>query len=294
MIGSCIYLEDLQSGLITDLRLDSTYTFLIDSTSPSHRFNLNLNLDYNIIVDNPVCFGDSSGSVLINGDSLSGSYFNLFDSSGIIVDSIIATSNSIVFSNLYSGIYFINTNHSSSCSVSNQEIVIATPTEISANFYTLHDTVYLNDFATPIPVVFKNSSVGFDSCYWNFGDGNFSSDVNPIHYYSSPGTYNVILEIQNDSLCTDIFSKELIVFDSLSTHNELEKFNSKIEVYFYENYLHINSELNFINIDIYNMSGKLLKESSLDLIYFGNLPKGLYILKLEDNDGNFYFRKITY
>ena len=80
----------------------------------------------------------------------------------------------------------------------------------------------------------------------------------------------------------------------LSTQNEVEKFNSNIEVYFYDNYLHINSELNFINIDIYNMSGKLLKESSLDLIYFGNLPKGLYILKLEDNNGNFYFRKITF
>lgn len=37
---------------------------------------------------------------------------------------------------------------------------------------------------------------------WDFGDGNTSSDINPVHTYSSDGTYNVELELTTNHGCT--------------------------------------------------------------------------------------------
>jgi hypothetical protein len=50
MIGSCIKLEDLNNGIITDLRRDSVYNFTSDSTAPTPRFKHYIDIDYNINV----------------------------------------------------------------------------------------------------------------------------------------------------------------------------------------------------------------------------------------------------
>ncbi len=54
-------------------------------------------------------------------------------------------------------------------------------------------------------VQFQDSSysfLGISNFNWNFGDGNFSTQVNPIHTYAQNGTYTVCLTI-NDSICSD-------------------------------------------------------------------------------------------
>ena len=48
----------------------------------------------------------------------------------------------------------------------------------------------------PLNVTFTNSSSGdFSSLLWNFGDGNTSSEINPVHYYSSSGVFTVSLTV---------------------------------------------------------------------------------------------------
>lgn len=44
-----------------------------------------------------------------------------------------------------------------------------------------------------LTVQFTNSSSGLDSCYWNFGDGSTSAELNPTHTYASENNYNVTL-----------------------------------------------------------------------------------------------------
>jgi gliding motility-associated-like protein len=57
------------------------------------------------------------------------------------------------------------------------------------------------------PIVFTNTSqlgwgsTQFSQFAWDFGDGNTSTQQNPIHTYSNPGTYTVILTIRSDSSC---------------------------------------------------------------------------------------------
>lgn len=42
-------------------------------------------------------------------------------------------------------------------------------------------------------IAFTNTSVGAVTYYWDFGDGNTSTQTNPNHNYSTPGTYTVTL-----------------------------------------------------------------------------------------------------
>jgi gliding motility-associated-like protein len=46
---------------------------------------------------------------------------------------------------------------------------------------------------------------------WNFGDGNTSSAINPVHRYSSPGTYNVTLTINTITGCTNSITKNAFI-----------------------------------------------------------------------------------
>lgn len=55
-----------------------------------------------------------------------------------------------------------------------------------------------NDAVAPAAASFTNTSIvpdeaGTVAYYWSFGDGSSSEDVNPVHFYSSPGAYNVKL-----------------------------------------------------------------------------------------------------
>lgn len=48
--------------------------------------------------------------------------------------------------------------------------------------------------ASPLPVTFHNFSTGYGGKYlWDFGDGNTSSETNPIHTYQTEGKFSVRL-----------------------------------------------------------------------------------------------------
>jgi len=48
----------------------------------------------------------------------------------------------------------------------------------------------------------QNQSLHHTTQTWDFGDGTTSTDVNPLHFYTSPGTYQVKLIVSNSS-CSD-------------------------------------------------------------------------------------------
>ena len=47
----------------------------------------------------------------------------------------------------------------------------------------------------PLTVVFNNKSTNADTYFWEFGDNNTSSEFEPEHIYSNPGTYHVKLTV---------------------------------------------------------------------------------------------------
>ena len=65
-------------------------------------------------------------------------------------------------------------------------------------------------------VSFDNLSQGGTLFYWDFGDGQASSEVNPLHEYSEGGNYNVELIVENQFGCLDTFEVDLFVKPTFS------------------------------------------------------------------------------
>jgi PKD repeat protein len=55
------------------------------------------------------------------------------------------------------------------------------------------------------PVQYYNFSSFADNYQWLFGDGNTSTDENPEHFYTTPGSYDVTLIANNIHNCPDTF-----------------------------------------------------------------------------------------
>lgn len=88
------------------------------------------------------------------------------------------------------------------------------PNKVKAFFET--DTTF---GCEPFGVSFKNYSRGILgnkpllNWSWNFGDGNVSNEQNPVHVFTEPGTYDVVLHV-NDTCSYDSDTVEIVVFKS--------------------------------------------------------------------------------
>jgi gliding motility-associated-like protein len=56
---------------------------------------------------------------------------------------------------------------------------------------------------------FTNLSSGATRYLWNFGDGETSTEVNPIHQFNSTDTFRVLLMAYNDADCVDTFAADV-------------------------------------------------------------------------------------
>jgi gliding motility-associated-like protein len=76
---------------------------------------------------------------------------------------------------------------------------LATPV---ATFTT--DPLHAEALYPPLTVNFSNASSGADRYVWDFGDGTFSEEVNPVHVYMRKGDYAVRLTAYNDGGCSAV------------------------------------------------------------------------------------------
>ena len=63
------------------------------------------------------------------------------------------------------------------------------------------------------PVNFQNTSQLATQYFWDFGDGNTSTDANPTHIYNNPGVYNVTLIANNPTSCntSDTITRQIVI-----------------------------------------------------------------------------------
>ena len=300
MIGACISLEDLHNGIITDLRIDSSYTFLSDTNSPSPRFLIHINTAYNINVTNSTCFNDSSGIINLYGNTINGSVFKLFNSQGTLIDSIIALNNTVLFNNLHAGNYSIFTDDSNSCSLTNHTIIISEPQQCISDFLFPSDTLYLDTTSSTIEVAFSNRSIGAIDYLWDFDNGNFSNDENPIQLFFA-GNYMVSLNSFSDSShqCSSSVSKLITVLDnSISSDFKIDsqKFNYQVLeqelIISLENKTFINSDL----VEVFDIGGKMIISQKIEAndyeisIDLKKCKSGIYVFSLFDTSIKFYLK----
>lgn len=106
--------------------------------------------------------------------------------------------------NVYStpGNYTVTLTATSSNGASNSyslQLNVAAPPVAS---FTSNITTVCEDYGV---IQFQNTSTGYDSCVWDFGDGNTSTLTNPSHIYSIAGVFTVKLLAYNKTLgCSDL------------------------------------------------------------------------------------------
>ena len=264
----CIELEDLHNGIITDLRSDSSYTFVSSDTTMAPRFLLKMFRDYSVYSTSASCYNNDDASILIEGDFLNSNTYDLY-SNGTLVSSLIANSNSVLFDDLYAGNYLISSNQLFNCNNNIFDIELNQPYEVSADFTFNEDTLILGQFLAQLQLT--NTSVGFTSHEWDFDDGNLSNEVHPIHFYNNAGTYNVTLNVQNSELplCDDSKSYDILIVDSASTdiNNQDNYLEDYLSVYKFENEIVINTliDMNNSTVQLFNSLGQLLYNENLEL-----------------------------
>ena len=72
----------------------------------------------------------------------------------------------------------------------------------------------ISDGCAPYNAMFNNTSLAGQSFFWRFGDGNVSTDVNPVYTYTDTGTYVITLVAIDSSTCNivDSTSRTIHVF----------------------------------------------------------------------------------
>ncbi len=150
--------------------------------------------------ETPVQFNNTSS---INGGSISSTYWNFNDG---------GSSNLISPSHLYAadGNYnvLLTATSDQGCIDSAYIAVTVHPLPVAAftqNSVCFGQQVQLNDQSTV-------SAGAIASWNWSFGDGSLSTSQNPIHGYTSPGSYPVQLVVTSDNGCIDSTFATLNVF----------------------------------------------------------------------------------
>jgi len=193
--------------------------------------------------------------------------------------------------NLCEGQYKLIVNDSNNCTDTVQPAFVQTNTHISATF-----TTNPNYGFSPLDVNFTFTGYGAATYNWNFGDGNTSSQQNPMNIYHDEGNYHIVLIATSAApdLCMDTASFDLIV-DSPSdiwVPNTFTPNGDGFNDFFYAK----SQGLKDIKIYIYNRWGaEIFIIESADGKWDGNYmnnpaPEGVYyyVLKAKGKDAKEY------
>jgi len=112
-----------------------------------------------------------------------------------------------------------------------------------------------------VPVSFNNtSSPGATTNSWDFGDGDQSSDVSPVHAFETGGTFEVSLTVTNNEGCSDTHTAQILIIDqpsSLQVPNVFSPNNDQANDLFIIN----ASGIQDYHLSIFNRWGEILIES---------------------------------
>ncbi len=153
-------------------------------------------------------------------------------------------------------------------------------------------------------ITFTNQSTDATDYFWNFDDGNTSTDVNPWNSYNVVGIYNVML-VASNGVCPNDTTYMSIEIDDFSSVTELE---STIDFTVVPNpnngvfdiVLTSNTQTE-ISIALFDITGKIITQIENRSITSGKvqipmningfqISEGVYLLMIQSEVGNTYKR----
>jgi PKD repeat protein len=155
--------------------------------------------------------------------------------------------------------------------------------------------------ASALTVTFTNNSSNGTSYLWDFGDGTTgSTEANPTHTYSAPGTYPVTLTTTNECGTVTV-TQSVVLVTGTGEANWVEGFrlfpNPNPGIFTVEMSGLPKDEVEFV---LFNALGQQIKREVVDFgtgtllrsFDYGVLPAGFYTLRVQA-DGQAMFAKVT-
>ncbi len=176
------------------------------------------------------------------------------------------------------------TSPQSGCSGRDTVLITVNPSNVAAFTYTVVNQT----------VTFTNGSTGATSWVWDFGDGNTSTDQNPVYTYASNGVYMVTLTVQNGLCPTAVITQTIVVgpagIETLAEETGMIIFPNPtlgaIDLVF-------QSPSNMAQIEIIDLLGKIVYDNTVTnsvgsifniKLNLESLAKGTYQVKVLTND----------
>jgi hypothetical protein len=138
-------------------------------------------------------------------------------------------------------------------------------------------------------VSFINLSSGGVAFDWDFGDGNHSAEISPVHVYALPGTYTVTLTAYNRSGCNAVSTYTVNVYGAGQTgmNGAAVQHPAAIVVESRDGSAHIASAgaNSIAQINVYSLTGQLIYSGSGNDNKFSYAAPGLYTAHIVYADG---------
>lgn len=152
-----------------------------------------------------------------------------------------------------------------------------------------------------LDVTFTNTSTGATTYNWDFGDSQSSTLANPLHHYTTGGSYTVVLEASNGQ-CSSTHSEVVEVTVSIA------EFSNGSSVVVYPNpsngkfFLTIQSgNLNNVSLNTYDATGKLIMTTAIGKmnaattikVEIPSLAAGVYHMVLTADEGSAEYQMVV-
>lgn len=274
---SCATLEDLHTGVKTDVIANNTYSFFHTDTTTSARFILHLWNNKTKEVVNPTCFESSNGEIIALNSGNGPWTFNLTNDNGTVA-SFNSTNDTTVINTLSAGTYYLEiTDQSLSCGSSVDTILIENPAPVLiGSILTNASAVSANDGSINLTVVGGTSPYQF-----NWSNSETTEDLINL----SAGNYTVEVTDANGCISTETFT--------LDFATSLAELNNKSSVVVYptpakEFISFEGKELNGATLTLVSVSGQVVLTRNLtstkEMINISDLSTGIYYYKLMNNN----------
>jgi len=128
---------------------------------------------------------------------------------------------------------------------------------------------------------FTNTSTNGVTYFWDFGDGNTSTQQNPNNTYAASNSYTVqLIAYSLDSCFSDTITQNINVnitgIDDLASQEEVKIYPNPAN-----DFIQIETSLNLISIVIMDATGKIIRNlSGKTKIDISKLSRGVYFIKI--------------
>jgi hypothetical protein len=238
-------------------------------------------LTSSVTVKDETCYGEGDGVIELNTNGGWGTYQYSWSNGASGPEN----------QNLVPGAYNVTITDAYGCSDEQTGIVIQAGPQVIAGYTVPTSTVYLVDGGS---LQFTNISIGGTQYVWDFGNGQSSTQMNPLYTFVAPGNYDVKLTAIN-GVCSSTSSNMISVSASVGIAGN-DSHISGFEAFEADGLLNLyfgSPASNNVDIQIHNILGQLVcsysdlkvgnQHVALNIKHFRS---GVYIVRVIDGDIN--------